>query len=81
MPKVQRTRLPRAILDHLAERAHQRQIREEQILIMLRWLETDPTVPDGKWFKRFDGFVLCGEGKLVKTFLLPGQSVIGVELF
>ena len=80
MPKVQRTRLPRAVLDHLSERAHQRKIRSEQIFVMLSWLETDPTVPDGKWFKRFEGFVLCGEGKLVKTFLLPEQSAVGVEV-
>lgn len=81
MPKVQRSRLPNAVLAHLSLRVRQRQIRYEQLLIMLRWLEADPTVPDGKWFKRFDGFILCGEGKLVKTFLLPGQSVTGFEVF
>ena len=37
-------------------------------------------VPDGKWFKRFPGMILCGEGELVKTFLLPGQTPIGEEI-
>jgi hypothetical protein len=30
-------------------------------------------VPEGKWFKRFADFTICGEGEFVKTVLLPGQ--------
>jgi hypothetical protein len=43
-------------------------------------LESDPDVPSGKWFKRFDGFTLCGEDKFPKTFLLPNQHPFGTEL-
>ena len=68
-------------MDHLIERANQRQIGVKQIGDPLRWLDTNPTVPEGKWFKRFGDFLICGEGELVKTFLLPGQSVIGKEVF
>jgi len=81
MPKVRRTRLPKALLNHLVERANQRQIGVKQIGNLLRWLDANHTVPEGKWFKRFGDFVLCGEGELVKTFLLPGQSPIGEEVF
>ena len=28
-------------------------------------------------FKRFAGLIVCGEGELVKTFLVPGQIPIG----
>jgi hypothetical protein len=44
------------------------------------WLASDPDVPQGKWFKRFEGFTVCGEGELVKTFLLSGQLPEGEEL-
>jgi hypothetical protein len=37
-------------------------------------------VPDGKWVKRFPGMTVCGEGELIKTFLLPGQLAEGEEV-
>jgi hypothetical protein len=37
-------------------------------------------VPEGKWFRRFAGFTLCGEGEFIKTFLLPGQAPDGQEI-
>jgi len=33
------------------------------------WLDTEPEVPNEKWFKRFPAMTVCGEGELVKTFL------------
>ena len=47
----------------------QRGISWEQIVLLARWLDTEPVVPDGKWFKRLAGFTICGEGELIKTFL------------
>ena len=44
------------------------------------WLKSEPDVPDGRWFKRFDGMILSGEGELMKTFLTPGQAAEGQEL-
>ena len=29
----------------------------------------------------FSGMILCGEGELVKTFLTPGQTATGTEVF
>jgi hypothetical protein len=80
MPKIRRAHLPQAVLDHLVERADQRKIGIRQIGDLLRWLDANPTVPEGKWFKRFGDLVLCGDGELVKTFLLPSQSVVGKEV-
>jgi hypothetical protein len=37
-------------------------------------------VPDSRWFKRFPGMTVCGEGELIKTFLQPGQIATGKEL-
>ena len=42
--------------------------------------DQEPIVPEEAWFKRFDTFILCGEGELVKTVLTPKQSAIGEEV-
>jgi ribosomal protein S18 acetylase RimI-like enzyme len=80
MPKIRRQKLPEALLRHLLTRMRQRNISSEQIILLTRWLETEPEVPNGKWFKKFPGLTVCGEGELVKTFLQPGQIAIGEEL-
>lgn len=80
MPKVRRRNLPPAVLNHLLQRAQQRKITYTQLRELYRWLGTNPEVPHGRWFKSFDGFTICGEGELVKTFLVPGQIPEGQEL-
>ena len=47
---------------------------------MIEWLDTQPEVPEGNWFKRFPGMVVCGEGELVKTFLSADQTPVGDEV-
>ena len=80
MPKILRRRLPQALFDHLLDRVQQRQITREQLTLMVDWLDTQPEVPAGKWFKRFPGMTVCGEGELVKTFLTVGQVPVGEEV-
>jgi hypothetical protein len=48
--------------------------------LLAEWLHTRPEVPEGKWFKRFPGIMVCGEGELIKTFLQAGQAATGVEV-
>ena len=43
-------------------------------------MDSDPIVPEGRRFKRFDHSIVCGEGTLVKTFLVPGQLPDGGEV-
>ena len=43
-------------------------------------MDTNPEVPDGKWFKRFPDMLVCGEGELIKTVLVPGQIPMGEEI-
>ena len=31
----------------------------------------------GQWYKRFSGMTVCGEGELIKIFLLKGQAPKG----
>ena len=80
MPKVLRRNLPKALFDHLSDRVQQRQITGEQLMLMVDWFDTQPEVPAGKWFKRFPEMTVCGEGELVKTFLVRGQLPVGVEV-
>jgi hypothetical protein len=80
MPKVRRRDLPPALYDHLLERVQERQISAEQLRELIRWLDASPEVPNGRWFKRFSKMIVCGEGELVKTFLLATQVPSGQEL-
>ena len=80
MPKIRRQKLPQPLLIHLLTRMRQRNISSEQITLLARWLDTEPDVPEDKWFRKFSGFIVCGEGELIKTFLLPGQAPDGREI-
>jgi hypothetical protein len=44
------------------------------------WLDTEPDVPAGKWFKRFPEMIVCGDGEFVRTFLRIGQAAEGEEV-
>ena len=80
VPKIRRHKLPQPLLVHLLARMRLRDLSAEQIVLLARWLDTEPEVPEEKWFRRFPGFIVCGEGELVKTFLLPGQAHDGQEI-
>ena len=80
MPKVRRRNLPPALYAHLLERVQERGISGQQLALLVSWLDTQPEVPLGKWFKRFPSLIVCGEGELIKTFLVPGQAPLGEEV-
>jgi hypothetical protein len=80
MPKIRRQNLPRGLYAHLLDRVEQRSITAHQLRLLLRWIDTQPEVPNGRWFKRFPELVVCGEGELIKTFLLPSHTPTGEEV-
>lgn len=80
MPKVRRQDFPPHLLQHLLDRIRERRITPDQLGLLADWLDTQPEVTDGKWFKKFPGMTVCGEGELVKTFLLPGQLPEGTQI-
>jgi hypothetical protein len=80
MPKIQRSDIPEALLRHLLQRRRERGIATEDLVQFAHWLDGSPTVPVGPWYKRFQGFVVCGEGSLVKTFLTSQQTAVGTEV-
>lgn len=65
---------------HLVDRVREREIGADQLTLLAQWLDGEPEVPTGPWFKRFPGMIACGEGELVKTFLRLGQVPTGREL-
>lgn len=77
MPRVRRKDVPPALLQHLLDRIHERRIHARQLEALADWLEGEPEVPEGLWYKRFSGMTVCGEGELIKTFLLPDQAPKG----
>jgi len=80
MPKIFRAKLPGPLLAHLLMRMRQRNVSYEHVVLLSRWLDTQLEVPNGKWFKKFPGVTVCGEGEFIKTFLLPGQAAAGEDL-
>jgi hypothetical protein len=80
MPKIRRRNLPQPLVDHLWHRVRDRQISAEQLTLLVNWIDTNPEVPAGPWFKRFPEIFVCGEGELIKTFLRVGQLPFGQEL-
>jgi hypothetical protein len=80
MPKIRRQILPPALYAHLLDRVQQRSISAQQLRLLLQWVDTQPDVPDGPWFKRFPELIVCGEGELIRTFLLSTQTAIGDEI-
>ncbi|MEX1127329.1 MAG: hypothetical protein WEB50_02060 [Vicinamibacterales bacterium] len=80
MPHVRRHNLPPALFQHLLERIRSRKVPATQLELLATWLDTEPEVPEGDWYKRFSGMTVCGDGELIKTFLLPGQAPKGKRI-
>ena len=81
MPRIRRQNLPPALLHHLLDRIRSREISADQLGLFAEWLDTEPEVPNEKWFKRFPEMIACGEAELVKTLLNAQQVPLGKEVF
>lgn len=68
---------PAALRHHLVERMRDRSINIADLDRLRRWIESEPMVPDGDWFKDFGTFKICGTGPFPKTFLARGQAAKG----
>lgn len=79
MPKI-KLPPPRGALDHLIQRYREKRIQDSDFLELKHWLESEPDVPNGKWYKRFKTGILAGNGERVSTFLAPGMAVDGDEV-
>ena len=81
MPKIaRRAELPSNVRQHLVDRMRDRAITISDLNQLRLWIESQPEVPEGPWYKDFGSFKICGEGRFPKTFLLKGQAAKGKAL-
>jgi hypothetical protein len=81
MPQIERwENLPQRVRQHLIERMRDRAISVSDLNQLRLWIETQPQVPEGNWYKDFGSFKICGSGSFPKTFLLRGQVAKGEAL-
>jgi len=79
MPKIRRPPPP-YFMKHLVDRFREGRIAVSDFEELQAWLESDPDMPPGKWYKRFPKFTLAGEGGVPKTFLAAGMIPHGTEV-
>lgn len=82
MPKIDWSKLPRHLRDHLIDRSKTRghddnPLTLEDLRRLGDWVSKDPNLPDGPWVKDFGSFKLVGRGKYPSSFLQPGQPAKG----
>jgi hypothetical protein len=79
MPKIAHwDNLPANVRQHLVEHLRDRSISISDLNQLRLWIESQPEVPDGDWYKDFGSFKICGS--YPKTFLLAGQTAHGAAL-
>ena len=81
MPRIARwAELTPSVRQHLVDRMRDRAITISDLNQLGLWIESQPEVPEGPWYKDFGSFKICGEGSFPKTFLLKGQAAKGKAL-
>jgi hypothetical protein len=81
MPRIARwDSLPPNVRQHLVDRMRDRAISIADLDKLRLWIESQPEVPEGDWYKDFGSFKICGHGSYAKTFLLRGQTARGKSL-
>lgn len=81
MPRIARWNdLPPNVRQHLIDRMRDRAISLADLNQLRLWIDSQPEVPEGDWFKDFGSFKLCGHGSYPKTFLLSNQIAHGTAL-
>jgi hypothetical protein len=81
MPKIERWDcFPASIRNHLIDRMRDRAITVADLNQLRVWIDSQPEVPEGDWYKDFGSFKICGKGCYPKTFLLRGQAAKGDAL-
>jgi len=81
MPKIETwDNLPLSVRQHLIQRMSDRSISLADLHELRLWVESNPEVPDGDWYKDFGSFKICGHGRYPKTFLLRGQAAKGPSI-
>ena len=67
-------------MKHLVDRFLEGRVLVSDFDALKDWLDSDPDVPPGEWYKKFPRFTLAGEGEVPKTFLASGMVPHGTEV-
>jgi hypothetical protein len=72
--------LPLNVRQHLIDRMRDRAISLADLNQLRLWIESQPEVPEGDWYKDFGSFKICGHGSYPNTFLTRSQTAKGESL-
>ena len=72
MPKIECwDNLPEGVRQHLIERMRDRAISIADLNQLRAWIESQPEVPEGDWYKDFSSFKICGHGSYPQDVPAP----------
>jgi hypothetical protein len=74
------SQFPGGIKRHLQERLLDRQITPEDLEKLRVWVDSNPDLPAGRWFRDFGSFKIVGEGPNPLSFLTSEQIAFGEEI-
>ena len=80
MPKIRRERLPDRLLVHLLTGVREKKISCEQLVLLARWLDAEPEVPAGKWFKNFPALRFAVKVSSLRLFCSQVRRQTGMKL-
>ena len=80
MPKIRFVNLPRPLWNHILERVAEREISLDDLKQLRSWVVSEPSAPDGDWYKDFGSFIICGTSEFPKTVLKKGMRPFGTAL-
>jgi len=58
MPGIRRRGIPHPLMAHLIKGVRERDISTSQLGLLSRWLDTEPEVPEDRWFKRLPEMIV-----------------------
>lgn len=71
---------PVGIKQHLERRLLDRKITLDDLNKLRVWVDSDPNLPPGHWFRDFGSFKIVGEGPNPLSFLNSDQIAFGEEI-
>ena len=74
MPRIASwAELPPNVRQHLLDRMRDRAITLSDLNQLRLWIESQPEVPEGEWYKDFGSFKICGAGGFPSPCALPAN--------
>jgi len=76
MPRIGRwDNLPESVRQHLIDRMRDRAITIADLNQLRLWIESQPEVPEGDWYKDFGSFKICGAVLILRPSFFPARRL------